>query len=185
MRYAAGAAGALLVLAIGKVIAGRRAPKAPAGPAAAAAVAASGGLKRVLVAVDGSEVAARAVQQVLGMRRDLASPETLELHLVHVQRPVSGDVSSFVASKTLEEYYQEQSDAALAPAKKQLEDAGQAYQAHARVGSPGETIAKEAVDQGCDLIVMGTRGGGMSSALLGSVAQDTIAQSPVPVMLVR
>jgi YjbE family integral membrane protein len=185
MRYVAGAAGALLVLAIGKFIAGRRAPKAAPVAAASAAAAAPGGLKRLLVAVDGSEIASRAVQQVLGMRRDLASPDTLDLHLVHVQRPVSGDVSSFVASKTLEEYYQEQSDAALAPAKKQLDEAGQAYQVHARVGSPGETIAKEAVDQGCDLIVMGTRGGGMSSALLGSVAQDTIAQSPVPVMLVR
>ena len=185
MRYAAGVAGALLVLVIGKFIAGRRASKAPAVVATASAVATPGGLKRLLLAVDGSEIASRAVQQVLGMRRDLAAPESLDLHLVHVQRPVSGDVSSFVASKTLEEYYQEQSDAALAPAKKLLDEAGQAYQVHARVGSPGETIAKEAVAQGCDLIVMGTRGGGMSSAMLGSVAQDTIGQSPVPVLLVR
>jgi len=185
MRYAAGVAGALLVLVIGKFIAGRRASKAPAVAATASAVATPGGLKRLLLAVDGSEIASRAVQQVLGMRRDLAAPESLDLHLVHVQRPVSGDVSSFVASKTLEEYYQEQSDAALAPAKKLLDEAGQAYLVHARVGSPGETIAKEAVTQGCDLIVMGTRGGGMSSAMLGSVAQDTLGQSPVPVLLVR
>jgi YjbE family integral membrane protein len=185
VRYGAGISGALLVLFIGRLLNARRAEKAVPVAAATATAAAPGGLKRVLLAVDGSEIASRAVQQVLGMRRDLASPETLDLHLVHVQRPVSGDVSSFVASKTLDEYYQEQSDAALAPAKKLLDEAGQAYQVHARVGSPGETIAKEAADQGCNLIVMGTRGGGMSSALLGSVAQDTIGQSPVPVMLVR
>jgi nucleotide-binding universal stress UspA family protein len=59
------------------------------------------------------------------------------------------------------------------------------YQAHSRVGIPGETISKEAAERGCDLIVMGTRGGGMSSALLGSVAQDTIGHAPSPVMLVR
>jgi YjbE family integral membrane protein len=185
VRYGAGISGALLVLFIGRLLNARRAEKAVPVAAATATAAAPGGLKRVLLAVDGSEIASRAVQQVLGMRRDLASPETLDLHLVHVQRPVSGDVSSFVASKTLDEYYQEQSDAALAPAKKLLDEAGQAYQVHARVGSPGETIAKEAADQGCNLIVMGTRGGGMSSALLGSVAQDTIGQSPVPVLLVR
>ena len=185
VRYGAGISGALLVLVIGRFLSSRRAGKAAPVAAPAALAGASGGLKRLLLAVDGSDIAGRAVQQVLGMRRDLAAPETLDLHLVHVQRPVSGDVSSFVASKTLEEYYQEQSEAALAPAKKLLDEAGQAYQVHARVGSPGETIAKEAVAHGCDLIVMGTRGGGKSSAMLGSVAQDTIAQSPVPVMLVR
>jgi len=184
VRYGAGISGALLVLVIGRFLTSRRAANAVPVTAAAAA-AAPGGLKRVLLAVDGSEVASRAVQQVLSMRRDLADAEALDLHLVHVQRPVSGDVSSFVASKTLEEYYQEQSDAALAPARQALDAAGLRYQVHARVGSPGETIAKEAAEQGCGLIVMGTRGGGATSALLGSVAQDTLAHAGVPVMLVR
>ncbi len=185
LRYAAGAAGALLVLAIGKFIAARRASSRVAASVVSGAAAATGGLKRVLLAVDGSEAATRAVQQVLAMRRDLNDADGLDLHLVHVQRPVSGDVSSFVGSKTLAEYYQEQSDAALDPARKLLDAAGVRYQAHARVGLPGETIAREAAEQGCDLIVMGTRGGGMSSALLGSVAQDTIGLAPSPVMLVR
>ena len=186
VRYAAGAAGALLVLAIGKWLAARRASsKAAASSAPATAAAASGGLRRALLAVDGSEAASRAVQQLLSMRRDLNDADTLELHLLHVQRPVSGDVSSFVGGKTLGEYYQEQSDAALAPARKLLDAAGVQYQAHARVGNPGQTIAKEASQRGCDLIVMGTRGGGMTSAMLGSVAQDTIGQAPSPVMLVR
>jgi len=184
VRYGAGISGALLVLVIGRFLTSRRAANAVPVTAAAAA-AAPGGLKRVLLAVDGSEVASRAVQQVLSMRRDLADAEALDLHLVHVQRPVSGDVSSFVASKTLEEYYQEQSDAALAQARQALDAAGLRYQVHARVGSPGETIAKEAAEQGCGLIVMGTRGGGATSALLGSVAQDTLAHAGVPVMLVR
>jgi YjbE family integral membrane protein len=186
LRYAAGVAGALLVLALGKLIAARRASaRAAASVAPTAAAAAPGGLKRVLLAVDGSQTASRAVQQVLSMRRDLSNADTLDLHLLHVQRPVSGDVSSFVGSKTLAEYYQEQSDAALAPARELLDAAGVRYQAHSRVGIPGETIAREAADQGCDLIVMGTRGGGMTSALLGSVAQDTIGLAPAPVMLVR
>jgi YjbE family integral membrane protein len=186
VRYGAGVAGALLVLAIGKLVAARRARHAePTAAAVAAAAAAPGGLRRVLLAVDGSETAARAVRQVLAMRGDLADPAAMDLHLVHVQRPVSGDVSSFVASKTLEEYYQEQSDAALGPARQLLDAAGVAYQAHARVGIPAEVIAKEASEQGCNLIVMGTRGVGMTASILGSVAQDTLGQAAVPVLLVR
>ena len=109
----------------------------------------------------------------------------MQLHLVHVQRPVSGDVSSFVASKTLDEYYQEQSDAALVASRTMLDAAGVPYELHSRVGSPGETIAQAAVERGCDLIVMGTSGVGMSASLLGSVAQATISGSAVPVMLVK
>ena len=59
------------------------------------------------------------------------------------------------------------------------------FEAHARVGTPGETIAKEAADRACDLIVMGTHGVGMTASLLGSVAQATIGEAKVPVLLVK
>jgi len=187
VRYGAGIAGALLVLVIGKWVTARKARHAPAAPAvAAAAVPASGGpLRRILLAVDGSEASSRATRHVIEMRKELADPTAMQLHLVHVQRPVSGDVSSFVASKTLDEYYQEQSDAALLASRSTLDAAGVPYELHARVGSPGETLAQEAVERGCDLIVMGTSGVGMSASLLGSVAQATIGGSAVPVMLVK
>jgi nucleotide-binding universal stress UspA family protein len=39
---------------------------------------------------------------------------------------------------------------------------------------------------GCDLIALGSRGrGGVSAMLLGSVAQKVLAQSPVPVMILK
>ena len=63
--------------------------------------------------------------------------------------------------------------------------AGQVTAVHARVGDPGESIAKEAADQGCDLIVMGTHGAGMTAALLGSVAQAALGAAKVPVLLVK
>lgn len=186
IRYGAGVVGALLVLAIGKLVIASKAKKAaPTAAAASAVPAGSGRLRRILLAVDGSEASARATRQVIEMREDLADPAGLDLHLVHVQRPVSGDVSSFVAHKTLDEYYQEQCEAALGPARQALDAAGVPYRAHARVGTPGETIAKEAADQGCDLIVMGTHGVGMTASLLGSVAQATIGETSVPVLLVK
>ena len=48
---------------------------------------------------------------------------------------------------------------------------------HMRVSATrARPIAKEAADQGCDLIVMGTHGVGMTAALLGSVAQATLGR---------
>jgi YjbE family integral membrane protein len=183
VRYGAGVLGALLVFALGKLIVSRRGEPKVDGSVAAAAPLVAGRLGRILLAVDGSDVAQRATQQVIAMRHDLAQAPVV--HLLHVQRPVSGDVSSFVANKTLDEYYQEQSEAALAPSKALLDGAGVAYEAVMKVGSPGETIAQEAQAQGADLIVMGSKGVGSAVAFLGSVAQSTIENTNVPVLLVK
>ncbi|MDP1693338.1 MAG: universal stress protein [Burkholderiaceae bacterium] len=139
-----------------------------------------------MLAADGSEYSERAVQQVLAIHRELRDPAAMQLHLVNVQRPVSGDVSSFISGKSLEEYHQERSEAALASARSALDASGLAYRLHHRVGSPGPTIAEVAQAEKCDLIVMGARGlGSHTAALLGSVAQATIEHADVPVLVVK
>jgi YjbE family integral membrane protein len=183
LRYGAGVAGALLVLALGKALAARRAPTAA--PAAAAA-GARRGMQRVLLAVDGSKGAERAVKHLLAMRQDLRDPAAMEVHLLNVQRPVSGDVSSFIASQSLQEYHDEKSGEALASSRALLDAGGVAYREHRQVGSPATTIAQVAQAHDCDLIIMGTRGlGSSTAALLGSVAQSAIEHSSVPVLLVK
>jgi len=186
LRYGAGIAGALLVFALGKWLAARQAVAVAAAAATAPVVPAAGHLRRVLLAVDGSETAARAVQHLVAMRQDLRDAAGTEVHLLNVQRPVSGDVSAFVAKQSLQEYYQERSEAALKPARALLDANGVAYQEHQRVGAPGPTIAEVARAQGCDLIVMGARGlANHTGALLGSVAQSTIEHASAPVLLVK
>jgi YjbE family integral membrane protein len=185
IRYAAGVAGALLVLVLGKWLASRKQPAATSDDAPAAA-APTGHLRRFLVAVDGSEASTRAVQQLLAMRGEFRDPKALEVHLLNVQNPVSADVSSFVAKDSLTEYHHERSEEALTPARDLLRAAGVAFKAHERVGPPGQTIASVATAEQCDVIVMGTRGQGKaSSALMGSVAQGTLEHSLVPVLLVK
>ena len=184
LRYGAGVVGALLVLGLGRWLASRRTPATPTPVAATSAP--SGLLRRLLLAVDGSDTAERAVRYLLAMRAALREPEAIEVHLVNVQRPVSGDVSSFVAKEQLQEFQNERCDAALAPARRILDEAGQRYVEHRKVGAPGATIAEVAHAQGCDLIVMGARGrGGHTAALLGSVAQSTIERASVPVLVVK
>jgi nucleotide-binding universal stress UspA family protein len=53
-------------------------------------------------------------------------------------------------------------------------------------GRPAEVICEQAKSLGIDLIVMGTRGRGkLQSAILGSVSEDVIHNSEVPVTVVR
>ena len=184
--YGLGIAGALLVLLIGKLLMALRSAT-PTQPALAAnAEHGPARLRRVLLAVDGSEPAARAVQHLIALRQALLAPNDLELHLINVQRPVSGDVTTFVSGETIDDYYRERSEKAFVPARALLQAAGLAYQEHRHVGVPGETIAKWAQDLDCDLIVMGTRGlGSHTGALLGSVAQGALEHSNVPVLTVK
>ena len=149
-------------------------------------VAPAGRLRRILLAVDGSDASDRAVAQLLAMRSELRDPSTLELHLLNVQPPVPGDVSSFVTKTSLQEYHQERGDAALTRARERLRAAGQPFTEHQRVGQPGAVIADLARNEHCDLVVMGTRGQGqVSGAILGSVAQSAIELGQVPVLLVK
>ncbi len=180
--------GAIGVVLVGKWLASRRrmvpvaggsvAPVAP--PTDAQVVAA----RRALLAVDGSDHAQRAVHRIIAMRRGEAGGGSLELHLLNVQPPVPGDVSTFVADASIERYHDERSDVALAASRSLLDAAGLPYQVHAAVGDPATEIASLAERLRCDLIVMGTRGlGATAAALLGSVAQRTVERSPVPVLL--
>jgi len=186
IRYGAGIAGALLVFAFGKWLTARsKAATTAATPATPGAVHVPG-LKRVLLAVDGSDDSLKAVHHTLALRQDLRDPAAFELHLVNVQRPLSGDVSTFIASQTLEEYYKERSDETLASARALLDAAKCAYQLHEKLGDPAPTIAALADQLGCNLIVMGTRGmGAVASALIGSVAQGVVSHATVPVLLTK
>jgi nucleotide-binding universal stress UspA family protein len=183
VRYGVGLSGAVLVLLLGKWF-GRRTAGAGAAVPATGAAAASRTVRRVLLAADGSAGSLAAARRVLALRDELREGEKLELHLVNVQRPLTGDVSRFISGKTIEEYHRENAEQALAPVRAAL--GTPAAQEHALVGEPGEAIAELARALDCDLIVMGARGLSTNVALLvGSVTQSTIAGSAVPVLVVK
>jgi len=196
LHWAGPGAGAVLVVAAGtwlaaQMLARRRAAalaeRIPAPAAIAAPAAAGPGLfNRVLLPVDASDNAARAAECVIAMRRQHPAPETMDIHLLNVQRDVSGDVSRFVDKESVQDYHREKSLQALERARKLLDTAGAKYSVHMLVGKPWEVISDYAGANRSDLIVMGTRGlGSYTGGMLGSVAQGVAQRSPVPVLLVK
>ena len=141
--------------------------------------------RRLLLAADGSVAARHATERVIALREHLRDRD-IRIHVVNVQRPLPGDVSSFVSGKTIEEYQRDRSDKALGPVRAMLQSAGITFEEHRLVGNPGPTIARLAQENGCHLIVMGTRGlGSFTGAAIGSVAQATLEHASVPVLMVK
>lgn len=140
---------------------------------------------KILIPVDGSANALRAVEQVIA--HVAALKEKPQLLLLNVQWNVAtGNVKLFIDQKTIDDYYREQGAAALASARAALDAAALPYQYHISVGTPAEAIAQYAAEQDIDQIVMGRQGqGGLQTLLLGSVVNKVLHQVDCPVMLVK
>jgi nucleotide-binding universal stress UspA family protein len=140
---------------------------------------------KILIPVDGSDNALRAVKHVLDTRDWYRTP--VSVHLLNVQLPVaSGAVKMFISKDQLTEYYEEEGQAALQAARDLVQAAGLECHARVGVGDIAATVSGFASDERCDLIVMGTRGmGALGNVVLGSVATKVIHLAPVPVQLVR
>lgn len=138
---------------------------------------------RILVPIDGSENAARALAFALAAAE--ATPGS-RLELLNVQPGVPGAVSRFVAKAELADFHRDEAMKILGPALASVERAGVAHDHHIAVGTPGQMIAAFAKQLGCTQVVMGTRGlGNALGLLLGSVATDTLQHVDVPVTLVK
>jgi nucleotide-binding universal stress UspA family protein len=137
----------------------------------------------LLVPVDGSPTAERAVEHAIM----LAGWELVDqVHLLNVQYPLPGAVTTFVGNKAVSGYHHDEGMKALAGACAKLDGVKVPHQIHIAVGQPAETIATFCQELKCDAIVMGTRGHGKAAGLiLGSVARDVIARAPVPVTVVK
>src|SRR5262245_25750705 len=139
--------------------------------------------RTILVAVDGSDNAERAVNFAIGFVR---SGHASKLHLLNVQPTLSGGIRTFVSRSQIEDYQRTEGEKGVASARKLCEDARIAFEPHISVGRAGVVVSEFARRLGCSQIVIGTRGHtGFSGILLGSVAQEVVAHATVPVTLVK
>ncbi|MEN9783640.1 MAG: hypothetical protein RJA24_983, partial [Pseudomonadota bacterium] len=97
-------------------------------------------MARLLVAVDGSENSVRVIDFLI---KEIALyKEPVELHLLNVQMTLGGvNVKMFISSDSLNQYYKEEGDKALAAARVRLDAAKIMFTAHISVGDPAEVIA--------------------------------------------
>ena len=139
---------------------------------------------KILLPVDGSDISLEAVRRVVQLAR-----EGLRAHVVlaNVQEPaslyelvVSRD-PDLIAAASLEA-----GEHLMASARALLDEAGLDYVTEVGVGDPAHTLVDIVESTGCDMVVIGARGqGALSSALLGSVSQELVHASPVPVTIVK
>ena len=184
-------AGALLVVMIGKALAGAQksgvarpdtgaathVPAAHAKPQPVAPV-------RLLVAVDGSDASQRAVATALA--RAKRAPEHFELHLLNVQKPLTRDVARHSSAADRSDYHHDEGLRALQPARALLDAQAVHYLLHIDVGNPAEVVDRYARTLDAQEIVMGTRGlGNIADALLGSTSEEVVRLASRPVLLVK
>ena len=143
-------------------------------------------MKKVLLPVDGSECALRAVALIIAKRANYANPEDLEIHLVNVQAPLSHDITRFASHQQIGDFHREESEKLMQSACQLLDDAGVAYTCHPLVGAVAEAIVGLADSLHCDQIVMGTHGrGAFRELLMGSITLKVLHLASVPVLLVK
>ena len=140
---------------------------------------------KILIPVDGSDNALRAVRHIVDHRSQFCEP--IEVHLLNVQSPIaSGSVKMFISRQQLNDYHRDEGMAALKEARAFVDRAGLPFHHHIGVGEIAPTIADYAKEKNCQQIVMGTHGrGGLAGMLLGSVATKVIHLAEMPVLLVK
>jgi nucleotide-binding universal stress UspA family protein len=144
-------------------------------------------MKKLLVPVDGSGAAQRALQQAIALAR--MSPDA-SIHLVHAHEEpdIYGEIAVYVPRAKMEELQRGVSEGLLAAAEAAagLEDSGVRYTKEVLIGPIGPTIARHAERLGCDAIVMGRHGKStIGDLLMGSVATKVLHLTRLPVLLVR
>ena len=137
---------------------------------------------KVLVPIDGTANALRAVQHVIAEYR---RHHELEVHLLNVQPKLSRHVARFVASGDLERWHHDQADAAMASARSALESAAVPHATHWAVGERAEEICRAAKRLGVHHIVMGSaRRNTLTRMFEASATHRVLESTTVPVEVV-
>lgn len=139
---------------------------------------------RILLAVDGSPVAARAARFVARLATKLK--EMPQVILLNVDEPLLRSVAIELGVNGVAKYHADNGKYALKTAKAVLNRADVAYDEQLLVGNPAESIVKFAGKAKCDLVVMGSHGrSSFQSLFLGSVTTKVLGHAQIPVTIVR
>ncbi|MBO0691505.1 MAG: universal stress protein [Acidimicrobiaceae bacterium] len=146
-------------------------------------------MAKVLIAVDGSELAIEAGRRAIGLLG--AEHEFVVLEVAQAPFSSAGlGAMTLDADVTPPEVWQRLSDDAMTEARADLAEAVQHLRIPARerveTGPSGETVCQVAADEKADLVIVCSHGKGWARrALLGSVSHHVVQHAPCPVLVVR
>jgi nucleotide-binding universal stress UspA family protein len=139
-------------------------------------------VQRILVAVDGSPLAAHAADVGIELARLLSG----ELALIHVVDPVQNWApESGVPAADLIKIAEQDGKRLLGEFSSRASLQAPPLE-FVQIGKPAAEIVKAAKDWSASIIVIASHGrGGVSRLLLGSVAEGVMRHAPCPVLVVR
>lgn len=141
-----------------------------------------GSMNKILLPVDGSPNALRAVRHVINQ---YMSNHEMELHLLHVRTPLTQHAARFLSRKTRKDFHRDEADKALASAREMLKRFGVPFAEHVELGERAETITRAAERLGVGQIVMGTaRKNSLTRLIEDSVTNRVLELTSVPVQVV-
>lgn len=139
---------------------------------------------KILLAADGSSYTKKALGWLVTNQSFAQAGD--ELIVLNVQPPVPPRVRSALGADVVKGYHEDEARKVTNPIEKFLKRHDMKWRVSYVVGAPAEEILRLAKREKVHQIVMGTHGRGLlGRALMGSVAQRVVADSTVPVLLVR
>lgn len=141
---------------------------------------------KILIAVDASPNALRAVAYAADLLRQMASGSGA-VTLINVHDDIGYRYAeTFVGRDTVAQYLRDLALEEIKNAKRILAEAGIPCRAEIRTGHVAHEIVDFAAAGSFDLIVLGAKGrSALADLLLGSVAQRVLATAAQSVLLVR
>jgi nucleotide-binding universal stress UspA family protein len=137
--------------------------------------------RRVLVPIDGSDLATRALEYALDVHDDA---DITLLYVVGEPSPMMGRAVSLALQDDFDEAARELAEEVFAPARELAAEHGVDVDTEVGIGSPGKVIVKHAENH--DAVVIGSHGGSVRDTLfVGNVAGKVVKRAPCPVTVVR
>jgi nucleotide-binding universal stress UspA family protein len=138
--------------------------------------------RRVLIALDGSAIAAHALETGLALAQALGA-EVAVVHVLDPKQALAPEVG--VPAATLMAQAKRDGQALLTTAAARIAGPAAPWQ-FLREGKLADEVVAAAREWTADLIVLGTHGrSGVARAVLGSTAEAVLRHAPCPVVVVR
>ena len=138
---------------------------------------------KILIPVDGSEHALLAVRHAMrlvsaGLKAQFVVANVQETATLY-EMVVAHDPN------VVQQVSEEAGSDLVRPAVQMLLAAGLLVTQEVAIGDPANMLVDILERHGCEAVIMTAHGGGLRAALLGSVSQEMVRISPVPITLVK